>query len=117
LHNPVHERNDGRKADAAAPTAAILVAPARDHHGDKLPGKYDAYLGGEVIVRATATPFCTNFVILSRGRVLEGDGRPRFAAWKPFAGGLAPVKASTAQRANASTDHGHGRSHNDSRED
>jgi hypothetical protein len=69
------------------------------------------------LVRPDGKLFAGELGWVAQLTVLEGNGRPRFAAQKPFDGGLAPRKAITAQRANALTDHGHGRSHNNSRED
>jgi hypothetical protein len=38
-------------------TLEIVIAPALDPRGERVAGRFDARLGGTVIVRAVATPF------------------------------------------------------------
>src|SRR5262249_26438038 len=53
-----------------APSGAV-VDPACDHDGQRIPSKYDAYLGTELIVRASATPPARALARFSRANRVE----------------------------------------------
>jgi hypothetical protein len=97
----------------------IIAAPAFDHRGRRLPGKFDALLGDRLLVDGTRQPFLDGArsllelgfdpdamvlmrhqgstvdslrakIAIAAALTVDEAGTPRFKRWKPFAPAIDP---------------------------